>query len=629
MFKVKNLFRIILDGILLACAWILATYIRLEGLIHTPADKFIWDVQLIRILPLVVLVQMLSLIAFGTYKRFWRYTSVNDLIHLSRSLLVAAVIIIIPRFLGFSPNSGSIIAASYGITIIDLLLAMSSLAALRLIRSSWVNQNNIRTRLQHLDGTQKRTLIIGAGEAALQVIKSISTHPETGLKIVGVLDDDTRKHKMNLMDGVTVHGATSDVKFWVDELQIDQIIIAIPSLSLQERKKINLLCNETGVDVRTIPGVDQLAGGKVTVEQIRKLSMEDLLGREEVDLSGAEVHSFLQGKRVLVTGAGGSIGRELCVQLVQSCSISSICLLGKGENSVFGTWQEIIDYSSKVQIEKKIVDIRNYTRMDAIFSEFKPDVVFHAAAHKHVHLMELNPCEAFENNVLGTRNVAELSGKHQVEAFVLISTDKAVNPTSIMGSTKSLAEKVTLMASKDYPQTKYTAVRFGNVLGSRGSVITVWEQQLKAGKSITVTHKEAIRYFMTIPEAAQLVIQAGARAANGEIMVLDMGEAVKIYDLAKQFIQLSGFSLEDVPIEVIGLKEGEKLYEELLTSNEFVDHKLTDKIYKAKINNLISNERLKQEIELLTESSNKNDQAITKVRLRALVAELSREIVVN
>ncbi len=595
-------------------------------MINTPADKFIWDVQLIKLLPLVVIVQVSSLIAFGTYKRFWRYTSVGDLIHLSRSLLVAAIVIISPRFFGYNPHTGSIIAASYGIAIIDLLLALGALAALRLIRSSWVNQRDIRKRLSNLEGTQKHTLIIGAGEAALQTIRAINLHPELGLKVVAALDDNTRKHKMNIAEGVPVVGYIHDVKYWVNELSVDQIIIAIPSLKLKERKEVNLLCNESGADIRTIPGVDQLAGGQVSVEQIRKLSMEDLLGREEVDLSGAEVHSFLEGKRVLVTGAGGSIGRELCVQLVKNCNISSICLLGKGENSIFGTWQEIIDYSSKVQIEKKIVDIRNYDRMDAIFSEFKPEVVFHAAAHKHVHLMELNPCEAFENNVLGTRNVAELSGKHKVEAFVLISTDKAVNPISIMGSTKSLAEKVTLIASKDYPQTKYTAVRFGNVLGSRGSVITVWEQQLKAAKPITVTHKEAIRYFMTIPEAAQLVIQAGARATNGEIMLLDMGEAVKIYDLAKQFIQLSGFSLEDVPIEFIGLKEGEKLYEELLTSNEFVEHKLTDKIYKAKINNLISNERLEQEIQLLTESSSLNDQNGTKIRLRALVAELSREI---
>ncbi len=621
MFKPKNLFRILLDAALLACAWVLATYIRLEGLINTPADKFIWDVQLLKILPLVVLAQMVSLIAFGTYRRFWRYTSVNDLIHLSRSLLVAALVIISPRFMGFNPHSGSIIAASYGIAMIDLLLAISILAALRLIRSSWVNQRDIRKRLSNLEGVQKRTLIIGAGEAALQTIRAINLHPELGLKVVAALDDNTIKHKMHIAEGVPVVGFIHDVKYWANELSIDQIIIAIPSLKLQERKQINLLCNETGVDVRTIPGVDQLAGGQVSVEQIRKLSMEDLLGREEVDLSGAEVHSFLEGKRVLVTGAGGSIGRELCVQLVKRCNISAICLLGKGENSIFGTWQTIL--SEFKNIEMKIVDIRNYDRMDAIFTEFKPDVVFHAAAHKHVHLMELNPCEAFENNVLGTRNVAELSGKHKVSAFVLVSTDKAVNPTSIMGSTKSLAEKVMLMASKDYPQTKYTAVRFGNVLGSRGSVITVWEEQIKAGKPITVTHKEAFRYFMTIPEAAQLVIQGAARASNGEIMVLDMGEPVKIYELAKQFIQLSGLSLEDVLIEFIGLKEGEKLHEELLTSSEFVDHKLTDKIYKAKINSNIDDEKLAKTIDELVKLSAANQINETKEKIRGVILELN------
>ena len=224
--------------------------------------------------------------------------------------------------------------------------------------------------------------------------------------------------------------------------------------------------------------------------------------------------------------------------------------------------------------------MRNHDRVDSIFDEFKPDIVFHAAAHKHVYLMELNACEAFENNVLGTKTVAEVSGQHKVEAFVLISTDKAVNPTSIMGSTKNLAEKATLITSKNFPETKFTAVRFGNVLGSRGSVIQVWEKQLASGQAITVTDKEAIRYFMTIPEASQLVIQASAKAQSGEVMLLDMGEPVKIFDLAQQFIQLSGFSLEDVAIDIIGLKPGEKLYEELLTSDEFVDSRLTDQIFK-------------------------------------------------
>ncbi|MDD9898347.1 MAG: nucleoside-diphosphate sugar epimerase/dehydratase [Candidatus Melainabacteria bacterium] len=619
MFKLKNLFRIAIDLSLLALALVLATITRLEAGIVTHTDKFIYEVQLWKILPLVVALQFFVLMIFGTYTRFWRYTSVNELIHLVRSFVLAAFIMALPRFFGLSPNKADVFALSYGVIILDLFIAVGLLAGVRLLRAYLVDQRNIRNRLKHLDGKQKRTLIIGAGEAGLQAIQAIQSHPETGLRVVAVLDDDDRKHGMVLNEGIKVLGAIEDLQYWVEELVVDQIIIAIPSLALDQRRKLNQLCNSTGIDVRTIPGVDQLAGGQVTVDQIRKLSMEDLLGREAVDLSGEEVHALLEGKRVLVTGAGGSIGKELCVQLAKNCNIAQICLLGKGENSIFDTWHTIAEHLEQDQIIKRIADIRNSERIDAIFEEFKPEVVFHAAAHKHVHLMEVNPCEAFENNVLGTQNIARLSGKHGVQAFVLVSTDKAVNPTSIMGSTKSLAEKVSLMSSKEFPQTKYTAVRFGNVLGSRGSVITVWEKQVKAGMPITVTHKEAIRYFMTIPEAAQLVIQAGARATSGEIMVLDMGEPVKIHDLAEQFIQLAGFSLEDVPIEITGLREGEKLYEELLTSDEFVDHKLTDKIYKAKISSQLSDEELKQELNKLRELARANDKEACKAKIRSLV----------
>ncbi|MBT6842388.1 MAG: polysaccharide biosynthesis protein [Candidatus Melainabacteria bacterium] len=622
MFKIKNLFRVSIDLTLLSLALILATVTRLEPGIISHTDRFIYEEQLWKVLPLVVIAQFLVLLAFGTYTRFWRYTSTSEIIHLSRSLLVAFVILVIPRFFGLSPKNSDLWALSYGVVVLDFFMAVGFLSGIRMLRSYLVNQRNIQKRLQHMDGKQKRTLIIGAGEAGLQAIQSIQVHPETGLIVVGVLDDDSRKHGMKLEEGVSVQGPIEDLKYWVGELSVDQIIIAIPSLPLQERRKLNMLCNETGVDVRTIPGVDQLAGGQVTVDQIRKLSMEDLLGRDEVDMTGEEVNSLLQGRRVLVTGAGGSIGKELCIQLAKNCNIASICLLGKGENSIFDTWHSLGEYLDQDQIIKRIADVRNYNRIDSIFAEFKPDVVFHAAAHKHVHLMEINPCEAFENNVLGTQNIAQLSGKHGVDAFVLVSTDKAVNPTSIMGSTKSLAEKVTLMTSKEFPKTKFTAVRFGNVLGSRGSVITVWEKQLKAGLPITVTHEEAIRYFMTIPEAAQLVIQAGARATGGEIMVLDMGEPVKIYNLAEQFIQLAGFSLDDVAIEVTGLREGEKLYEELLTSDEFVDHQMTDKIYKAKIGSELNDEKLRAAILELVDIAQANDFNKTKAKIKTLMLEL-------
>ena len=621
----KNLFRIFLDGFLLSLALILSTVIRLEGEINSNIDRFVWYQQLFKILPVVVLIQLTVLIVTGSYRRFWRYTTINDLIFLARSLLISSVLIAIPRFLGLNPKSSDLFALSFGVLAINFLLALILLSTVRLLRYYLIEQRNIKKRLREFSDTQKRTLVVGAGEAGIEVIKSIQSHPELGLKVVGLLDDDVRKHRM-IIENTKVLGAINDVKYFVSEKDIDQLIIALPSLSRSELKEIYNLCSHTGADVRTIPGVDQLAGGKVNIEQIRKLSMEDLLGREEIDLNTPEVLEFLKDKKVLVTGAGGSIGQELCLQLATKCNIKSICLLGKGENSVFNTLQSLYEKLGRdtdLEIVQKIADVRNKDRIDSIFEEFKPDIVFHAAAHKHVYLMELNACEAFENNVIGTKTVAEISGKHKVKAFVLISTDKAVNPTSIMGSTKNLAEKATLITSKNYPDTKFTAVRFGNVLGSRGSVIQVWEKQIATGQAITVTDKEAIRYFMTIPEASQLVIQASAKAHTGEVMLLDMGEPVKIYDLAEQFIQLSGFSLDDVSIDIIGLKPGEKLYEELLTSDEFVDSRLTDQIFKAKIQTLISDEDLIVKFEELTELASQNENEVMKEKLRALLKELS------
>jgi FlaA1/EpsC-like NDP-sugar epimerase len=611
--SLKSLSRVIIDTSIIAVSYIAASNLRVLNTQGGNTSEFIISDQLIRIIGFIILIKLLVFYFTGIYKKFWRYTKTEDLIQVGRSLLIANLLIVLPRIvLGLSPKAHDLFAVSYGVMIIDFFLSVTLICGVRLLRFYLKEQSNIKSRLKVLSSKTKNTLIIGAGEGGMEVLQAIKNHPELGLDVKGVLDDDSKKFGMSLLGSIQVKGAIVDVQYWVDELAIEQIIIAIPSSSLKERKRISLLCNSTGVDVRIVPSVDQLAGGNVDIREIRKLSMEDLLGREEINLNIPEVVEFLKDKRVLVTGAGGSIGRELCKQLLNKGQIKSLCLLGKGENSIFESRQELErlkhmkaqesaqtdELKINTEIIARIADIRNYSRIEHIIKEFKPEIIFHAAAHKHVFMMEENPCEAFENNVLGSKNLMELAAVHSVENFVLISTDKAVNPTSVMGKTKRLAEKLLLIHARKFTNTKYTAVRFGNVLGSRGSVIKVWEKQIEEGKSITVTDKEAIRYFMTIPEASQLVIKAASKAHSGEIMILDMGEPINIYELAKQFIQLSGLSLADVDIEFTGMRAGEKLYEELLTSEEFVASQLTDKIFKAKIEEVEENALMEQILEL-------------------------------
>ncbi|MBU6196270.1 MAG: polysaccharide biosynthesis protein [Cyanobacteria bacterium REEB446] len=614
--SLKSLSRVIIDISIIAVSYIAASNLRVLNTQGGNTSEFIISDQLIRIIGFIILIKLLVFYFTGIYKKFWRYTKTEDLIQIGRSLLIANLLIVLPRIvLGLSPRAHDLFAVSYGVVIIDFFLSVTLICSVRLLRFYLKEQSNIKSRLKVLSSKTKNTLIIGAGEGGMEVLQAIKNHPELGLDVKGVLDDDSKKFGMSLLGSIQVKGAIVDVQYWVDELAIEQIIIAIPSSSLKERKRISLLCNDTGVDVRIVPSVDQLAGGNVDIREIRKLSMEDLLGREEINLNIPEVVEFLKDKRVLVTGAGGSIGRELCKQLLNKGQIKSLCLLGKGENSIFESRQELErlkhmkaqesaqadelkNHQINTEIIARIADIRNYSRIEHIIKEFKPEIIFHAAAHKHVFMMEENPCEAFENNVLGSKNLMELAAVHSVENFVLISTDKAVNPTSVMGKTKRLAEKLLLIHARKFTNTKYTAVRFGNVLGSRGSVIKVWEKQIEEGKSITVTDKEAIRYFMTIPEASQLVIKAASKAHSGEIIILDMGEPINIYELAKQFIQLSGLSLADVDIEFTGMRAGEKLYEELLTSEEFVASQLTDKIFKAKIEEVEENALMEQILEL-------------------------------
>jgi FlaA1/EpsC-like NDP-sugar epimerase len=403
---------------------------------------------------------------------------------------------------------------------------------------------------------------------------------ESGLKPVAFIDDDPKKHKLKIL-GIPVVGNSSWISETVEKFQIENIVIAIPSLSKSELNRIFEECAKTKAKTQIIPKLEDLMTGKLSVNTFRDVEVEDLLGREPVELDITSISEYVAGKTVLVTGAGGSIGSEICRQI---CNFSpkSIVLVGHGENSIYQIDMELKNlYQNQIEVVPVIADIQDRKRIFGVMEKHQPDVVYHAAAHKHVPLMEYNPREAVKNNVFGTKNVAEAADTFGVHTFVMISTDKAVNPTNVMGSTKRIAEMI-IQGLAQQSKTKFVAVRFGNVLGSRGSVIPLFKKQIKAGGPITVTHPDITRYFMTIPEASRLVIQAGSLAKGGEIFVLDMGEPVKIVDLAKNLIKLSGFTIEEIGIKFSGLRPGEKMFEELLNEKEIYPEPVYPKIFIGK-----------------------------------------------
>ena len=427
---------------------------------------------------------------------------------------------------------------------------------------------------------KKRTLIVGAGSAGTMVARQLLKNNDADLYPTAFVDDDHNKHKLQIF-GIEVKGDSKDIPRIVEECKIENIVIAIPSLTKQEMQKIYEECAKTKAKTKIMPLLEDLVSGKVSVSQIRDVEVEDLLGREPIELDMSSISKKLTGKTVLVTGAGGSIGSEICRQIARF-SPSKLLLLGHGENSIYTIDMELKrQYSDEFEIVPIIADVQDRGRIFDLMAEYKPDVVYHAAAHKHVPLMEYNPAEAVKNNIFGTRNVAEAADAFGVKNFVMISTDKAVNPPNVMGATKRFAEMIVQNLAKE-SSTKFVAVRFGNVLGSRGSVIPLFKKQILAGGPVTVTHPDMTRYFMTIPEASRLVIQAGALARGGEVFVLDMGEPVKIVDLAKNLITLSGYSIEEIGIKFSGIRPGEKLFEELLNDNEVQTEQVFPKIFIGK-----------------------------------------------
>lgn len=439
----------------------------------------------------------------------------------------------------------------------------------------------------------KNVMIVGAGAAGSIVIEEFVKHPQLKRKPVAIIDDDITKHGMKI-HGVKVEGSRKDIPELTLKKNVQEIILAMPSADRQEIREIVNICNKTKCKIKIVPGIYELIDEHVTVSRLRDVKIEDLLGREPVSVNLTEITGYIKDKVVLVTGGGGSIGSEICRQIAKY-NPKMLLILDMCENTVYDLEYDLKTSFPHIKYISLIGSVRDRIRLETIFKEYRPKVVFHAAAHKHVPLMELNPKEAVKNNVFGTLNLAEFSDKYNVEKFILISTDKAVNPTNIMGATKRIAEIIIQNKAKN-SQTVFSAVRFGNVLGSRGSVVPLFKKQIERGGPVTVTHPNVTRYFMTIPEAVQLVIQAGAFADGGEIFILDMGEPVKIDDLAKDMIRLSGLEPDvDIHIKYTGLRPGEKLYEELLLNEEGLTATKNKKIYIAKPT-IIDNKAFHKEI---------------------------------
>ena len=509
---------------------------------------------------------------FNLYHRAWEYASIKELIAIVKgvtaSVLVTALII--------SIMNGYIFARLMLITwMMHLILIGGSRISWRVVRSYVFNKKEDLIP----------TLVVGAGRGGNLLISQMNTTPALGMKPVIAVDDDEDKRNIELSQGVRVRGTTKDIESLVNRYDIKKVVIAIPSL---EKKKLNAIyedANKTGAEVLIMPNIDDIMAGKLEVSQLKRVEVEDLLGRDPIELDDEGIAEQLEGNTILVTGAGGSIGSEICRQVVKY-NPTRLVILGHGENSIYLINEELNNrLLGSVEIIPVIADVQDRDRMFEQLDKYKPEVVYHAAAHKHVPLMEANPTEAVKNNILGTKNTAEAAIAAGTKKFVLVSTDKAVNPPNVMGATKRVAEMVIQALDKESEHTRLVAVRFGNVLGSRGSVIPKFKQQIEAGGPVTVTHPDMTRYFMTIPEASRLVIQAGALANGGEIFVLDMGDPVKIVDLAKNLIRLSGYKEEEIGIEYSGIRPGEKLFEELLNEDEIHPDQIYPKIYIGKVRN--------------------------------------------
>lgn len=538
----------------------LAYYMAYEVRFDFQVPPYYQDERL-RLIWWVVAVKLVALIWVRQLGTVLTYFSIPDLLRLIWSMALASLVLLLPKTLGLVPLS-----PPRGALLVDYFLCVSALCSMRL--ATRLFRERVTMGRKGKPERRQPIAIVGAGDAGASLAKDFINAPSRGFKPVMFFDDDPDKHG-KLVHGVPVVGPPEAMDRMKSEPEIDKVVIAMPSASAKRIREVVSVMTRHGLKVETLPAIEELASGRVTANRIRPVEVQDLLGRTEIGLDSAAISELVTGKVVMVTGAGGSIGSELCRQIAR-LNPQRLLMVEQSEGSLFVIEQELNEMGMAGVALPLVGDILDEARMDYVYGRYHPAVVFHAAAHKHVYLMERQPAEAFRNNVLGTRLLARLAGRHGVKTFVLISTDKAINPTSVMGATKRLAELQLMALQAANPGgTRFMAVRFGNVLGSSGSVIPIFKRQIDRGGPITVTHPDVTRYFMTIPEAVGLVLQTSVLGEGGEIFVLDMGQPIKIVDLARQMIELSGLQVgDDIEIVFTGLKPGEKLFEELRHNTE-------------------------------------------------------------
>lgn len=598
-FSYRKILMLIIDALLVNVAVYGAFLLRLDGHMSAP-----YLTIFIRYMPMVTAVNLGFFIVFRLYGRVWEYASLGELYSIVKATTCAliAVILIITFFYALPHPPRSIYILGW--VNINLIIGIS--------RLWWRFFRDYHFKPRE---PGRRVLIIGAGDAGAMLVREIQHNPHLGLLAVGFIDDDPEK-KDRVMLGLTIHGGRSEITRLVDRLAVDEIIIAMPSVSKTEVREIIDTCRQTPASLRILPDIYQSSNGAM-ITKVRQVQVEDLLGREPVETDLMQISRYIAGKTILITGGGGSIGSELCRQLARF-SPRRLVILDNCENNLFDIDRELNDSGYGEITTAVLVDIKHRRNMEAVFKNYRPQVVFHAAAYKHVPMMERYPWEALRNNVLGTQNTAQMADKYGSEAFILISTDKAVNPTSIMGATKRLAELVIKDINR-VSKTRLAAVRFGNVLGSRGSVIPTFKKQIERGGPVTVTHPEMKRYFMTIPEAVELVIQAGAIAQGGEVFVLDMGEPVKIADMAKSLIKLYGYRPgRDIEIIYTGVRPGEKLFEELFSNREEIAATLHERIFISPQELDESYAGINKDIRKLIENVASDREAIIKLIARLI-----------